>query len=185
MDAPGTREQAPRQGDGRPRGVNIDDSVIARFWAKVEKGDGCWEWNAARNRGGYGQLQIGRRPYVAHRVSWTIANGPIPDGLIVRHTCDNPPCVRPDHLETGTLKDNAQDTVLRGRKPTSYDYWVEIGAAAASLGLTTATLRQQVKAGKLKGDRFRGSPWHIRRSEVERYRAEHLGKRGRPAKETR
>lgn len=86
-------------------------TVAERFWKRVVKGDGCWLWIGARTPSGYGQID--KRG--AHRVSWELHNGPIPEGLVVRHQCDVPPCVRPDHLLIGTQKDNMADKVARGR----------------------------------------------------------------------
>jgi hypothetical protein len=88
-----------------------------RFWSRVRKSDGCWEFVSGASKG-YGYLNIGRRDeqeVLAHRYSWELHNGPIPDGLLVLHRCDNPPCVRPDHLFLGTKKDNADDMVRKGR----------------------------------------------------------------------
>lgn len=76
----------------------------------------CWEWTASKNNIGYGMFRFdsnGMR--TAHRVSYEMHKGPIPQGHVVCHTCDNPKCVNPDHLWTGTLKDNAQDMVAKGR----------------------------------------------------------------------
>lgn len=91
-------------------------SIESRLWAKVNKsdGDGCWEWTGPRARGGYGILSHGllRR---AHRISWTLTNGPIPVGLWVLHRCDNPPCVRPEHLFLGTGADNIADRQKKKR----------------------------------------------------------------------
>lgn len=91
-----------------------------RFWAKVDRasGNGCWTWNAATSRG-YGLFSRGGRSgrmELAHRVSWEIAHGepPSPDRL-VRHRCDNPPCVNPAHLELGDQHDNMRDMAVRGR----------------------------------------------------------------------
>ncbi len=95
----------------------VGESAEVRFWAKVDRtGDGCWEWQASRDRKGYGQFAIkGSGSFGAHRLAYAYAVGPIPDGLMLRHTCDNPPCCRPDHLIPGTAYDNAQDAVERGR----------------------------------------------------------------------
>ncbi len=87
----------------------------ARFWQKVQKGDGCWEWQGSRNKLGYGITSLRGRAIRAHRVSWEIVNGPIPDGLLVCHRCDNPACVRPDHLFLGTQIDNLRDMRTKGR----------------------------------------------------------------------
>lgn len=92
-----------------------------RFWAKVDKrgSDECWEWTGARLRSRgelwYGQVHRGGVTAYAHRVAWELANGPVPDGLHVRHKCDNPACVNPAHLEVGTHQDNVNDMVARGR----------------------------------------------------------------------
>lgn len=88
-----------------------------RFWEKVQKGDGCWEWTASlQKERGYGQINIDRRPHVAHRISWTLTNGKIPDGMCVLHKCDNRKCVRPNHLFLGTNKDNTLDMLAKGRQ---------------------------------------------------------------------
>ncbi len=100
-------------------------SFTDRFWAKVDrngptpshvKGLGpCWTWTASRNWDGYGQSWDGERLWIAHRFAWTLVNGPIPDGLCVLHRCDNPPCVRPDHLFLGTNAVNVADRERKGR----------------------------------------------------------------------
>ncbi len=82
------------------------------FWSKVIRGEDCWEWVAARTQAGYGRFSA--HDY-AHRYSWELHNGPIPEGMFVCHRCDNPPCVRPDHLFVGTARDNVHDAVAKGR----------------------------------------------------------------------
>jgi hypothetical protein len=74
--------------------------------------DECWEWKGFRNTAGYGR---GPHDVPAHRLSWEMHNGPIPDGLFVCHRCDNPPCVNPAHLFLGTAKDNIDDMVRKDR----------------------------------------------------------------------
>lgn len=88
----------------------------ARFWAKVDKSSTCWNWTADVNTRGYGffALRHGVKIY-AHRYSYQLAAGPIPKGLFICHRCDNPRCVRPDHLFAGTQKQNIQDAVSKGR----------------------------------------------------------------------
>ena len=86
-----------------------------RFWVKVVRGPDCWNWNGGKLVEGYGRF-VDRGKYVlAHRVSWEIHNGPIPEGLCVLHRCDNPPCTNPDHLFVGTHGDNARDRAAKGR----------------------------------------------------------------------
>jgi hypothetical protein len=86
-----------------------------RFWSKVEKTPGCWLWSAFKNGPGYGWFRVGQKPRQAHRVSWELHNGPIPDGLQVLHRCDVRSCVRPDHLFLGTQLDNIADMLAKGR----------------------------------------------------------------------
>lgn len=91
-------------------------TVAERFWAKVRKSDGCWEWTGALNKTGYGWFNAdwdGRGPELAHRVSFRLAHGT--DGYFVCHHCDNRRCVRPEHLYDGTPASNIQDMVARGR----------------------------------------------------------------------
>lgn len=87
-----------------------------RFWSKVEKTDGCWNWVGAKHVKGYGTFRFNNRMERAHRVSYEMDCGPIPDGMQVLHRCDNPCCVRLDHLFLGTNADNMADKVAKGRQ---------------------------------------------------------------------
>jgi hypothetical protein len=90
----------------------------ARFWRSVRKTDNCWLWMKAKNNLGYGVFQEGHGTRLAHRYAWTVECGEIPAGLSVCHHCDNPSCVRLDHLFLGTDADNHLDSIRKGRYAT-------------------------------------------------------------------
>ncbi len=100
------------RGKIRPLGV--------RFWEKVKKvndSDSCWDWIGSKltSKLPYGQIQINRRPHLAHRISWELNYGEIPEHYCVLHKCDNPCCVRPTHLFLGSHADNNGDRHRKGR----------------------------------------------------------------------
>lgn len=97
----------------------LTPELEVRFWAQVRKqdGEGCWEWQGGRaTKLQYGYMSLGHSSAYAHRISWQIAHGSIQTGLCVLHRCDNPPCVRPDHLFLGTRRDNMTDKIEKGRQ---------------------------------------------------------------------
>lgn len=91
-----------------------------RFFEKVDvqSPNECWMWTGSKSKKGYGRIGLGRRESgnaMAHRVSYELHVGPIPDGMVVLHKCDNPSCVNPDHLRVGTQVENLLDMRSKGR----------------------------------------------------------------------
>lgn len=90
-------------------------SAEQRFWACVAKSDGCWVWTGYRDKDGYGRIGVNDKRIGAHQFSYSLHCGQIPTGMCVCHRCDNPACVRPDHLFLGTVLDNNKDRTQKGR----------------------------------------------------------------------
>ncbi len=86
-----------------------------RFWSSVEKSDRCWNWKKSKDKDGYGKFSVHGIARRAHRALWEMLFGSVPDKLQVCHHCDNPSCIRPDHLFVGTQSDNMRDCVSKGR----------------------------------------------------------------------
>lgn len=133
------------------RPPDLTRPVADRFWEKVDKTttpEGCWEWTGSRKKDGYGRIGrggIAGGSVNATRVAWEITNGPIPPGMFICHRCDNPPCVRPDHLFLGTPEDNVVDSMSKGR-------WIK-GERVGGSKLTEADVRA-IRAKYASAPRF-------------------------------
>ena len=91
-------------------------TYIERFNQKVKKTGTCWLWTGALNSKGYGSMSYNGKGTSAHRLSYILHKGEIPDGLIICHTCDTPKCVNPDHLWAGTPSENMKDMFAKDRQ---------------------------------------------------------------------
>lgn len=148
----------------RPRGRS-SWPLDRRFWQSVDKSGECWLWTAAKWKNGYGLIHNKGRGFGAHRVSYELANGPIPEGMFVCHRCDVRHCVNPAHLFLGTNTDNVRDMWSKGRgkgldphngKLTREQREQAVArvragetktAVAADLGVTRQAVYHLVKAG--------------------------------------
>jgi hypothetical protein len=103
-----------------PVGTRAHAPIEERFWRYVDKrAEGCWPWTGNGTPKGYGQIGAGGKggkTVFAHRLSYEIHNGPIPAGLVVMHSCDNPGCVNPAHLRAGTQSENIKEAFQKLRK---------------------------------------------------------------------
>lgn len=91
-------------------------NTVEDFYRKINKTDSCWLWMGKPDKDGYGKFTLNKKRQRAHRISYKLNIGPIPeDKPQILHHCDNPPCVRPEHLYAGTNKENMRDKVTRNR----------------------------------------------------------------------
>lgn len=123
----------------------MDQRLIDRFNAKYQKDEsGCWIWTASCAGKGYGQIKLPgtRRQIYAHRLSYLIHKGELPDAKHICHTCDNPKCVNPDHLFVGTSQDNHDDMKAKGRHT-----YGEKSATVKSTTKEVLQMKAMIKAG--------------------------------------
>ena len=103
----------------KPRKPQKRKPAEERFWAKVNKNteSGCWEWEASCNQYGYGQFSdINGKTIKAHRYSYELNKGPIPEGMCILHSCDNRRCCNPNHLSVGSHLENYHDMLNKNRQ---------------------------------------------------------------------
>lgn len=152
--------------------LNPKSPDYKRFISKIAFGedDECWPWTGSLQNWGYGKIKIGHRIY-AHRIAYETWVGEIPDGMLIRHTCDNPACCNPHHLLLGTTQDNVNDMVERGRNKhvVGENMWSAILTAEDAQEIyDTCALsnKSQTKIGELFGvknqtvnDIWKGRTW--------------------------
>lgn len=116
--------------------ARVKITLSERFWTKVQRTETCWLWIRYRNKDGYGRFMFEGRVWNAHRISYRLHYGDIPQGQEVMHVCDNPPCVNPAHLKTGTHRENIRDMLekKRGRSP--------VGTQSPNAKITPEAVRQ-------------------------------------------
>jgi endogenous inhibitor of DNA gyrase (YacG/DUF329 family) len=127
-----------------------------RFWEKVEKTESCWLWTGGLLKTGYGSVRVGGKALRAHRVAYELLVGKIPDGMLLRHSCDNPKCVNPSHLIPGTKRQNTEDALERGQHVCGEDHFrskldnrsVTTIRAALAAGVSGKFLAEQFRVSR-------------------------------------
>lgn len=120
--------------------------VLARFWGKVCITEKCWEWKAGKMKDGYGRFAVQGKVFPAHRIAYAVANQEDPGDLVVCHQCDNPSCVNPSHLFLGTVADNLNDCLGKGRREPKRG---EMGAKASMSNEDAKSIRDQFAHGNM------------------------------------
>ncbi len=148
--------------------MQITESLVRRFWKYTPKGDEseCWNWNAS-TRVGYGCLKHQGKMVSCHRLSYVIHHGPIPDGLVVGHKCDNRLCVNPHHLEAITQTQNIIDGIVRGRSKRGVNAVRGTECYNATLSEAIVEKIRELRAKNGKGYRSIASalgvsPWSVK-----------------------
>lgn len=127
------------------RRADMSGKDIARFWAKVDKSRGCWSWQAATDRHGYGYIWFNEKLVYAHRFSYALAYGECANNLVIDHKCHNSLCVNPSHLQLVTKQQNNENMVARK----------DSKSGIRGVGWSTAVNKWEVRA-QVKGKRYFG-----------------------------
>lgn len=146
-----------------PRGYSVNNQKSGRtiterleyYSDRTGGADGCWPWTGAISSG-YGSLKIDGVTHRAHKVAWEQRNGPVPAGLLLRHRCDNPPCINPNHMQLGTDADNAADKVARQRSARG-----ERNAKAALTAMAILEIRASSEPRAVLAKRFDTTVYNI------------------------
>lgn len=158
------RVRAKRPSQHKGSHIPVTDEALAVFWSRVDKTEDCWIWTGARNGDGYGYFSLRGYSARAHRWSYELCNGPIPLGAVTDHLCRNRLCVRPDHLELVTPKENVVRGWEAGRTPCNRRLTagqvVAIRALYASGGWTYGALAERYSVSRgLIGQIIRRVAW--------------------------
>lgn len=154
------------------------------FWEKVKRGEAgeCWLWQGNTTTGGYGQIYYDGRTWRVHRLAWIFTHSAeIPNGYVICHKCDNPPCCNPNHLFLGTQEENMKDAARKGRCSTRririskpHPNMVTIPDAAQRLGVCNGSVRSYLKKGQLQGRRIGMRQWEISEESILQFEQKQL-----------
>ena len=146
-----------------------------RFLARIDYSNraGCWRWLGSISASGHGQASLRGHGSGAHRIMFELYHGAIPAGMIVRHRCDNPACVRIDHLELGTIRENAIDysTRQRGYAAKPAPEYSDMRAAREQAGIGLREMARMIGIDPSALVRWESGKWKPKQKHAERWAA--------------